>query len=172
MGLRAIPAIMVCRVVLRDRATAFELPGLELARLADLPKDALAEAKRVAGKLAAMQAKDEEESESSKIALRRKALLRVTFFFLFISFLRQDLRVLATDLSSGIGSCEHNLRKPWNILHYPIKSSESIFADSRLTSLRHSCRSTDNILLEFHVRFLSSYLSVLNRMAYCRMIQT
>lgn len=64
--------------------TVFEHSGLELARLADLPTDALAEAKRVADKLAVLQAKDEEESRSNKIALRRKALLRVTFF-LFIS---------------------------------------------------------------------------------------
>jgi DNA mismatch repair protein MSH4 len=67
--------------VFKTVLTPFELPGLELARLADLPTDALTEAKRVAEKLAALQAKDEEESESSKIALHRKALLRVTFCF-------------------------------------------------------------------------------------------
>lgn len=71
--------------------------GLELARLADLPTDALAEAKRVADKLAALQAKDEEESESNKIVLRRRALLRVMFYF-FLSIPRRDLHVLATDL--------------------------------------------------------------------------
>lgn len=71
--------ITVCGILLW-RFTTSTLPlGLELARLADLPTDVLTEAKRVAEKLEALQSKDEEESESSKIALRRKALLRVTF---------------------------------------------------------------------------------------------
>ncbi|KAJ7756277.1 muts domain V-domain-containing protein [Mycena metata] len=51
--------------------------GLELARLADLPQDVLAEGKRVAKKLAALHARREESSESSKITMRRKALLRL-----------------------------------------------------------------------------------------------
>ncbi|KAJ6630078.1 muts domain V-domain-containing protein [Mycena sp. CBHHK59/15] len=51
--------------------------GLELARLADLPGDVLMEAKRVAKNLAALHARHEEDSESSKIAMRRKALLRL-----------------------------------------------------------------------------------------------
>ncbi|KAJ6554549.1 muts domain V-domain-containing protein [Mycena capillaripes] len=51
--------------------------GLELARLADLPQDVLAEGKRVAENLAALHARHEENSESSKIAMRRKALLRL-----------------------------------------------------------------------------------------------
>ncbi|KAJ7452111.1 DNA mismatch repair protein MutS [Mycena galericulata] len=51
--------------------------GLELARLADLPKDVLIEGKRVAQNLAALHARHKEESESSKIAMRRKALLRL-----------------------------------------------------------------------------------------------
>ncbi|KAJ7701550.1 muts domain V-domain-containing protein [Mycena rosella] len=51
--------------------------GLELARLADLPNDVLAEGKRVAESLAALHARHEEDSESSKIAMRRKALLRL-----------------------------------------------------------------------------------------------
>ena len=58
--------------------TVFKITGLGLARLADLPADILTEANRVAEKLAALHAKEEEQSESSKIALRRKALLRVT----------------------------------------------------------------------------------------------
>jgi len=118
----------------------FELLGLELARLADLPTDVLTEATRVAEKLSALQAKAEEESASSKIALRRKALLRVIFFFLetIISVLRH--LEIATNLSSGIDSSERNLDKPWITLRSLIKSFESIFADSRLTSQRHSCR--------------------------------
>ncbi|KAL1664819.1 DNA mismatch repair protein MutS [Schizophyllum commune] len=51
--------------------------GLELARLADLPEDVLTEAKRVASQLAALHARHEESSESNKIAIRRKALLRL-----------------------------------------------------------------------------------------------
>ncbi|KAJ7042872.1 muts domain V-domain-containing protein [Mycena alexandri] len=51
--------------------------GLELARLADLPQDILAEGKRVAKRLAALHARREESSESSKITIRRKALLRL-----------------------------------------------------------------------------------------------
>jgi DNA mismatch repair protein MSH4 len=54
--------------------------GLELARLADLPQDVLVEGKRVAKNLAALHARHEENSESSKIAMRRKALLRVCDF--------------------------------------------------------------------------------------------
>ncbi|KAF9453355.1 hypothetical protein P691DRAFT_771528 [Macrolepiota fuliginosa MF-IS2] len=50
--------------------------GLELARLADLPEDVITEARRVAEYLAHADAQVEEESESSKIAKRRKALLR------------------------------------------------------------------------------------------------
>ncbi|KAF7372036.1 MutS 4 [Mycena venus] len=51
--------------------------GLELARLADLPQDILAEGKRVAKDLATLRARHEMDSESSKIAIRRKALLRL-----------------------------------------------------------------------------------------------
>lgn len=51
--------------------------GLELARLADLPDDVLAEGKRVADQLAALHARHEESSESNQIAVRRKALLRL-----------------------------------------------------------------------------------------------
>ncbi|KAF8639396.1 hypothetical protein AX17_001521 [Amanita inopinata Kibby_2008] len=51
--------------------------GLELARLADLPEDILVEGRKIAKKLAALQAKHQEESESGKIAIRRKALLRL-----------------------------------------------------------------------------------------------
>ncbi|KAJ7270710.1 muts domain V-domain-containing protein [Mycena haematopus] len=51
--------------------------GLELARLADLPQDVLVEGKRVAKNLAALHARHEEKSESSRIAMRRKALLRL-----------------------------------------------------------------------------------------------
>ncbi|KAL9709267.1 MutS protein msh4 [Leucoagaricus gongylophorus] len=51
--------------------------GLELARLADLPEDVILEASRVANHLAQVETQNEEESESSMIAKRRKALLRL-----------------------------------------------------------------------------------------------
>lgn len=51
--------------------------GLKLARLADLPEDVITEATRVADYLAQVEAQNEEESESSRIAKRRKALLRL-----------------------------------------------------------------------------------------------
>ncbi|KAK0232710.1 muts domain V-domain-containing protein [Armillaria fumosa] len=50
--------------------------GLELARLADLPSDVLTEAKRVSSNLSALHARNEEDSESTQITMRRKALLR------------------------------------------------------------------------------------------------
>ena len=53
------------------------LKGIDLARLADLPSDVLAESRRVAERLADLQKSHEESSESRKIANRRKALLRV-----------------------------------------------------------------------------------------------
>ncbi|KAF7344644.1 MutS 4 [Mycena venus] len=51
--------------------------GLELARLADLPQDVLAEGKRVAKYLATLDARHDMDSESSKIAMKRRALLRL-----------------------------------------------------------------------------------------------
>ena len=60
--------------------------GLELARLADLPEDVLTEAHRVSGILSKLHSKREDESEGSKTATKRKALLRV-ILFLFILLL-------------------------------------------------------------------------------------
>ncbi|KZT24709.1 hypothetical protein NEOLEDRAFT_1156682 [Neolentinus lepideus HHB14362 ss-1] len=51
--------------------------GLEMARLADLPQDVMAEGRRVAEHLSALEARREEQSQTSKIAVRRKALLRL-----------------------------------------------------------------------------------------------
>ncbi|KAF9466889.1 muts domain V-domain-containing protein [Collybia nuda] len=51
--------------------------GLELARLADLPESVLIESKRVAETLSELHARQTENSESSKINVRRKALLRL-----------------------------------------------------------------------------------------------
>ncbi|KAK7688085.1 hypothetical protein QCA50_008455 [Cerrena zonata] len=55
----------------------FSLQRLDLARLADLPEDVLTEGKRVATKLSELEAKKHEESKSTQISTRRKALLRV-----------------------------------------------------------------------------------------------
>ncbi len=54
--------------------------GLELAQLADLPSDVLIDASRIATRLTELEANRKEDSESSRIALRRKALLRVSGF--------------------------------------------------------------------------------------------
>ncbi|KAE9397228.1 hypothetical protein BT96DRAFT_860285 [Gymnopus androsaceus JB14] len=51
--------------------------GLELARLADLPGDVLIEANRVSKHLTELQTRHQEQSDSAKIAMRRKALLRL-----------------------------------------------------------------------------------------------
>ncbi|KIY45240.1 hypothetical protein FISHEDRAFT_61251 [Fistulina hepatica ATCC 64428] len=51
--------------------------GLDLARLADFPEDVLRESRRVAMKLADLQTRHEQNSESNKIAKRRKALLKL-----------------------------------------------------------------------------------------------
>ncbi len=50
---------------------------MDLARLADLPDDVLVEARRVSEKLTELEKRKEEESKTNKIAVRRKALLRV-----------------------------------------------------------------------------------------------
>lgn len=52
-------------------------PGLELARLADLPKDALTVARSVSTKLKAQEDAQQAASESNATAARRKILLRV-----------------------------------------------------------------------------------------------
>ncbi|TFK57730.1 hypothetical protein OE88DRAFT_1671924 [Heliocybe sulcata] len=51
--------------------------GLETARLADLPQDVMDEGRRVANHLSALEARREEQSQTSKVAIRRKALLRL-----------------------------------------------------------------------------------------------
>lgn len=53
-------------------------PGLDLARLADLPDSVVTEARRVAESLIDQQERDQEQSRTTKIAVRRKALLRVS----------------------------------------------------------------------------------------------
>ncbi|KAK0197948.1 muts domain V-domain-containing protein, partial [Armillaria mellea] len=58
----------------RYSSTVFRL---ELARLADLPSDVLTEAKRVSSSLTALHARNKEDSESTQITTRRKALLRL-----------------------------------------------------------------------------------------------
>lgn len=53
--------------------------GLDLARLADLPAPVVTEARRVAELLTEQEERDMEQSRTSKLAVRRKALLRVIF---------------------------------------------------------------------------------------------
>ena len=84
-------------------------PGIELARLADLPADVLSEAKRVADKLSSRQVQSEEASESHKLSVRRKALLRVVFF------------AIRRSVSSIVSiSSERSSSKLTSILRYPI----------------------------------------------------
>ncbi|KAH8101458.1 muts domain V-domain-containing protein [Cristinia sonorae] len=51
--------------------------GLDLARLADLPDDVLLEAKRVSDRLTELEKRKNEESKTTKLAIRRQALLRL-----------------------------------------------------------------------------------------------
>jgi hypothetical protein len=51
--------------------------GLQLARLADLPKDALTHAGKIANDLSDGSARGHKSSESCKVARRRKAVLKV-----------------------------------------------------------------------------------------------
>lgn len=51
--------------------------GLELARLADLPNDVIEEGRRIANALADLHARKEEESQTTMIAARRRAVVRV-----------------------------------------------------------------------------------------------
>ena len=76
-----------------DLSTRFKLvaisctAGLELARLADFPEDVLVEAHRVSAKLTELEARKKEDSKFNKVAVRRKAMLRVTTIFFLSSFL-------------------------------------------------------------------------------------
>lgn len=51
--------------------------GLELARLADLPSDVIEEGRRVASALADLHARREEESQTTIMATRRRAVVKV-----------------------------------------------------------------------------------------------
>lgn len=58
-------------------ATITASVGLELARLADLPDDVLKEGRWVAEDLHHLQNRQEEDSRTNKVTIRRRALLRV-----------------------------------------------------------------------------------------------
>ena len=76
MVLRRLRTTMVCS--LHHRTLSTDRPaGLDLARLADLPDDVLTEARRVSEKLTELEERKKEESKTNKVAIRRKALLRV-----------------------------------------------------------------------------------------------
>ncbi|KAI0727611.1 muts domain V-domain-containing protein [Fomitopsis betulina] len=51
--------------------------GLELARLADLPADVLKEGRRIAEGLQDLHERQQQDSQTNKVAIRRKALLRL-----------------------------------------------------------------------------------------------
>jgi hypothetical protein len=78
MGVRSQKCIMVLSTDLLGLRLLYSLiAGLELARLADLPLDALVEAERVAVRLAELESERCVASKGNKIALRRKAMLTV-----------------------------------------------------------------------------------------------
>lgn len=96
--------------------------GLELARLADLPNDVLIEANRVSKYLTELQTRHQEQSDSTKIAMRRKALLRVCMFWCPYRFWSQTASLAST-------SFEQISRKLLNTLRYPMKSFWHILED-------------------------------------------
>ncbi|RPD59471.1 hypothetical protein L227DRAFT_549255 [Lentinus tigrinus ALCF2SS1-6] len=55
----------------------FDHYGLDLARLADLPDSVVSEARRVAEYLTEQEERDRQQSQTTKLAVRRKALLRL-----------------------------------------------------------------------------------------------
>ncbi|KAI0717509.1 muts domain V-domain-containing protein [Cerioporus squamosus] len=55
----------------------FDHYGLDLARLADLPDPVIQEARRVAEYLTQQEERDQQQSRTNKLAVRRKALLRL-----------------------------------------------------------------------------------------------
>lgn len=63
--------------IVNGPADEVEHYGLQLARLADLPKDVLVEAEKVAQHLSEGSMLGDESSESSKVAKRRKAVLKL-----------------------------------------------------------------------------------------------
>lgn len=69
--------------------------GIELARLADLPKDVLEESNSVASCLARLEAQRHDKSDSTKITARRKALLRVNHAPILTVHLTSSIRTYA-----------------------------------------------------------------------------
>jgi len=57
--------------------------GLDLARLADFPEYVLTEGRRIAENLSELEEREQQESRTNKIAIRRKALLRVSLLTSF-----------------------------------------------------------------------------------------
>ena len=61
--------------------------GLELAKLADLPDDVLKEARRVTTRLSELEDMSKQNSEGIMVALRRKAMLRVSLLLTMKCFI-------------------------------------------------------------------------------------
>jgi len=84
--------------------------GLELARLADLPSDVIEEGKRVANALADLHARREEESQTTIMATRRRAVLKVC--------LVPGTRIAPESIVGYLMVCSssgRNSRKPWTM---------------------------------------------------------
>ena len=77
MAFRMTSATMVECVFLVNSFAYSSAPGLELARLADLPSDVIVEGKRVSHRLTELDEMQNQDSEASKVAIRRRALLKV-----------------------------------------------------------------------------------------------
>lgn len=120
--------------------------GLELARLADLPPNVLVESKRVAETLAELHAKQKEDSESSKIAVRRKALLRVILFLSlgfswiygrwYLSTLTLNLALVASNATHASPGplCTPRSRAPRLYSPFPKRYCQGLFECSLKTS--------------------------------------
>ncbi|KAE9383926.1 hypothetical protein BT96DRAFT_1008624 [Gymnopus androsaceus JB14] len=94
--------------------------GLELARLANLPSDVLVEANRVSKHLTKLQTEDKQQSDSAKIAIRRKALLK-----------------LRTNLTQAL---EHSALPDEELLAIPTRSTTTpIRREASFTSDRRTC---------------------------------
>ena len=84
--------------------------GLELARLADLPSDVIEEGRRVANALADLHARSEEESQTTIMATRRRAVVKVRLAPVIPCFQTSHLAF------GGSSSSARNSFKPWTTL--------------------------------------------------------
>lgn len=136
--------ITVCFIFSHSCSTNFQ-PGLELARLADLPADVLTEAQRVAKSLAETDLHDKEQSQTSKISIRRKALLRVLLPLSGLIHWFQLLIALSPLLLSSFASFGHSSHKFWITPSSRKRISSHILLGFRRTSRRFCVTHSDSL---------------------------